>query len=517
MPSLSKSIGRLAGPLSAALLLVSLLPGCPPESDDDDDDVVAPPGVSSCDEDSDCLFQSGLEICGEQGACVHGDRNNSMEDAQLVEDGDSTELYIAPAGDVDWFRFNGNQGDLIYIAATAEDSDVLDTLITYYDTEGNQIGWGDDFDRVSGVAPNSRYYSGVPATGVSFFSIQDKRSWANDPSNPPTGGAGHQYQLFFGRVGGASAATHASESNDDSSTAVPWLIEKYATNYNLGGGLEPVGDVDWIAVDVLQGEVLRLYGFPGSGSQGTTQVTAYLPDATTAIRSYQGLAWDADHRAWIPVLETGTYYLEVQDSNGGGGFDYWYFLHAAKDEVENGHPAEVEPNGSAADANVVSLAPADGESVATQTLWGRIGDAGDQDRFSFDTEAGDQLTVSFVRTAHGESTAVQMQLVNPAAMASECTATAPGDDDDSAGDDDDSAGDDDDSSSSGSDTLPACCSTSSCGSVTPAPIAWDGSDDPVLSLQELGAGTWNLSVSDVDSTAGGGGNYYELTLSLLRQ
>ena len=150
------------------------------------------------------------------------------------------------------------------------------------------------------------------------------------------------------------------------------------------------------------------------------------------------------------------------------------------------------------------------ESVATHTLWGHIGDAGDQDRFSFDAEAGDRLTVSFVRTAHGESTAVQVQLVNPVATASQCATTPPGDDDDSAGDDDDSG-------SGGGDSLPACCSTSSCGSVTPAPIAWDGSEDPVLSLQELGAGTWNLSVSDVDPTAWGGGNYYELTLSLLRQ
>ena len=39
----------------------------------------------------------------------------------------------------------------------------------------------------------------------------------------------------------------------------------------------------------------------------------------------------------------------------------------------------------------------------------------------------------------------------------------------------------------------------------------------VLSLQELTAGNWNLVVSDVDEALGGGGEYYELTLSLLRE
>jgi len=522
MSGFSRSIRFSPYVLCGLVLLFSISLGCPP-TPDDDDVIVAPPGQDNCDQDTDCSFQSGLEICGDQGVCVQGDRNNSMEEAQLVEDGDIAELYIAPAGDVDWFRFNGSQGDLIYIATTADDSDSLDTLITYYDTDGNEIGWGDDFDRVSGVAPNSRFYSGVPSAGVAYFSVQDKRSWANDPSNPPTGGDDHEYSLFFATLGGAATATLVVEPNDVSNDAVVWPVEEYATNYNLGGGLQSAGDVDWIAVDVIQGEALRVYGFPGSGSAGITQVTAYLPDGLSPIRSYEDLAWDSEHRAWIPVLETGTYYLEVQDSAGGGGSDYWYFLHAAKDDPENGYPAEVEPNDSSDAANVVDLSPPAGETVIGRTLWGRTGSAGDQDHFSFVAAAGDRLTVSFARTAHGESNSPQVRLVNVDAVANDCPDTTTGDDDDSAssgGDDDDSAssGDDDDSAAGGDDTptAPACCVDESCGSVVAAPIAWGGSEEPVLSLQELSAGNWNLVVSDVDASVGGGGEYYELTLSLLR-
>jgi len=506
MPSasrFSRTSWHLFWPL--ALLLVVPL-GCPPDTGSDDDDTVAPPGQDTCVQDSDCSFQSGLEICAEAGVCVHGDRNNSLEEAQLVEDGDVSELYIAPAGDVDWFRFNGTQGDLIYIASTAEDSDNLDTLITYYDSEGTEIGWGDDFDRVSGVSPDSRFYSGVPASGVSYFSVQDKRGWANDPGDPPTGGSGHDYQVFFAYLGGASAARLASEPNDEPALAVDWAVTKYSTNYNLGGGLQPAADVDWISVDVIQGEVLRLYGFPGSGSEGIARVTVYLPDGTSPIRSYDGLAWDAEHRGWVPVLETGTYYLQVQDTLAGGGFDYWYFLHAAKDDPADGFPAEVEPNGSSAEATAVALSIASGESSAETTLWGRIGAAGDEDHFSLTAQANDQLSVSFARTLHGESNAPQVRLVNPAAVLSECGSPAPGDDDDSSGDDDDSAGP----------TLAACCSDSSCGSVVANSLAWDGGEDAVIAAQALSAGTWDVVVSEVDPAAGGGGSFYQVTIALER-
>jgi hypothetical protein len=504
----------LAGLVSLAVL------GCPPADDvgDDDDDIIAPPGSDNCTVDTDCSFQSGLEICGDQGLCVQGDRNNSMEEAQLLEDGDTTELYIAPAGDVDWFRFNGNQGDLIYIAASAEDTDNLDCLVTYYDSGGNEIGFADDFDRVSGVAPDARFYSGVPATGTAWFSVQDKRSWANDPTDPATGGSGHKYQLFFAELGASAGADLAAEPNDTVTDASPWEVSKYATNYNLGGGLAPAGDVDWLAVDVIQGEVLRLYGFPGSGSQGTTRLTAYLPDATTEIRSYEGLAWDLEHRAWIPVLETGTYYLEIEDSAGGGGFDHWYFLHAAKNDPADGYPAEVEPNNESGSAETLDLSPVSGTTVET-TLWGRIGAAGDEDYYTITAESGDRLSVTFARTDHGETTGVQVRLVNPGAVAFQCP-VAPGDDDDSAaGDDDDSAAGDDDDSAAGDDDdsasapLPACCTDGSCDSPIPVPVVWSGGEDSVFPAQELSAGTWNLVVSDSDASVGDGGRYYQMTVS----
>ena len=87
-----------------------------------------------------------------------------------------------------------------------------------------------------------------------------------------------------------------------------------------------------------------------------------------------------------------------------------------------------------------------------------------------------------------------------------------------ADDDSAAAGDDDDSAAGGgAPALAACCVDASCGSVLAAPLAWAGGEDPVVSLMELTAGDWNLVVSDADAALGGGGQFYELTLSLQTQ
>lgn len=379
------------------------LTACPPPVDDDDD-LVAPPDDddgSSCDADLDCRFTVGLEICGDEGVCVEGDRNNSIEEAQLMEYDTSTQLYIAPAGDVDYFRFTGTQGDLFLVSTLATDPETLDTVVIYYDEDGTEVAFNDDFDRVGSVPPDSRLYSGVPATGTFFFSVQDRRSWANDPTDPAVGGDDSQYTLTLGRAPGDTAIVVATEDNDEPATATIWDVANTLTNYTAGGTLEPTGDHDWLRVPVEAGQALRVYGFPNGGSLGTTEVSVYLPDGETEISTHEALAWDTEHRAFIPVLETGDYYLDVSEADGRGGFGYWYFLHAAKNDAEDGFPPEVEPNNAADEAHVLT---------GGETLWGRIHPAGDEDWFRFTATANQRLTLRFTRTQHLETTALDVTL-----------------------------------------------------------------------------------------------------------
>ncbi|MCP4871867.1 MAG: hypothetical protein GY898_24435 [Proteobacteria bacterium] len=383
------------------------LTACPPPVDDDDD-LVAPPDDddgADCDADTDCSFTVGLEICGDEGVCVEGDRNNSIDEAQLMEYDTSTQLYIAPAGDVDYYRFTGTQGDLFLVSTLATDPETLDTVVIYYDEDGTELAFNDDFERVTSVPPDSRLYSGVPATGTFFFSVQDRRSWANDPTDPAVGGDDSQYTVTLGRAPGDTAIVVASEDNDEPASATIWDVANTLTNYTVGGTLEPTGDHDWLRVPVEAGQALRVYGFPNGGSLGTTEVSVYLPDGETLISTHEALAWDTEHRAFIPVLEDGDYYLDVSEADGRGGFGYWYFLHAAKNKAEDGFPPEVEPNNSSEEAE-----PLTGDD----TLWGRIHPAGDEDWYAFTAEAGERLTLRFTRTQHLESTALTVTLYDPA-------------------------------------------------------------------------------------------------------
>lgn len=441
------------------------LSACPPD-ESDDDDVVAPPGTDDddapdCDGDYDCNFTSGLEICSDDGFCIEGDRNNSREEAQLLEMNSTATLPLAPAGDIDWFRFSGSAGDLVLLAASADDTDKVDTVIVFTDADGNEIAYNDDFDRVSDIAPDSRLYTGLSETGVWYFSVQDRRSWVNDPRNPAEGGAEHTYTASVVEANPDSYITVATGQDDSAEDAVAWDVVETYTNYTCGGMLEPTGDEDWFAVPVVESEALRLYGFPNSGSAGSVQVEVYLPDGETLVGTWQDLTWETEHRAWMPVLETGDYYLRVTEAEGLGGFDYWYYLHAAKNPAKEGQPSEVEPNDDASQA--VALA------VGTQTVWSRIFPAADEDWYSIDAEDGDQLTVTFARISGDEDTALAIDLMDPT------------------------------------------------GTITQS-LTWDGEEDPVLSLEVLDqVGVWNLVIREQDPTAGATADrYYQLDVGLVR-
>jgi hypothetical protein len=464
------------------LLLAAVLVGCPAPAADDDDATVVPPDDDDddftrldCEEDTECRFTSGLEIC-EENVCVEGDRNNSLQEAQLLDYDGTANLHIAPAGDVDWFRFNGTAGDLVSLRATAEDSGRLDTVIRYFDASGTEIAFNDDFERVASIAPDSWLLSGVESTGAWYLTVEDARGWIGDPANPPEGGEDYGYDIGIGRAGAGDWAflDVVDGAHDDATDAWLWELETDRTNYSAGGFLESAGDTDWLEIPVVQGQTLRLYGFPNSGQAGVTRLTVYMPDGLTPITSIDGPGWSDDRRLWMPVLETGSYYVEVSDAAGGGGYDSWYWLHAAwnvpPEQEDPPLPAivvEMEPND--ADGPQDSGIALTGSGSQSVELWARINPAGDEDWYAIEAEAGDRITASFQRTeAAGETTRLAVELRNPAGDVVE-TAT------------------------------------------------WNGEEEAVLSLTELDSvGTWHVVVSEQSPDAGSGGHYYGFTLGALR-
>ncbi len=442
-------------PTRHLLLLLGFF-GCPTDepAEDDDSTEADDPG---CNEDEDCRFETGLEIC-EAALCVEGDRNNSADEAQLVEYGDNADLVIAPAGDVDWFRFHGTAGDLVMILASADDVDELDVVIEFWNPQGDPVGFNDNFDRVGDYAPDARYYGGVSETGTWTWSIQDRRSWADDPGEPPRGGSRLDYTTAIVDDGIDTGLSSAPEPNDDASDATSWVLEDANNNYSLGGFFTPAGDEDWLSLELNPGETLRVYGFPNSGGTAMPRVTVLLPDGATEVGSWDGLAWDEEHRIALPILDEGPHYLRVEDLAGGGP-RAWYVLHAARDGVDEGHPAENEPNDDPGQPLVV-------DPGSDHVLWGRIWAPGDVDRFVVDTIAGDRVTVHCEQTIFLEDTRLMVSLLDDQ------------------------------------------------GTIL-AEEDWDGDSGPVYALEEV-AGASVVEVREQDPDAGGPDRFYQISISILR-
>ena len=394
----------------APFLLFSLL-GCPSpeEPSEDEEEVITPPDDDDdggpdpdCETDYECDYSSGLEICSDEGFCIQGDRNNSISEAQLIDPNSTANLVLAPAGDVDWFFFFGEPGDLVLLSADAEDPKLLDTFIAFTDSSGQVLAFNDDFNRVASVAPNSRLYTGVRSQGLWYFSVQDRRTWANDPAAPPSGGVDHRYTAGLTTADPDNYVTIASTEDDSPEEAVPWDVLETYVNYTAGGVLETLGDEDWFAVPVTAGEALRLYGFPNSGSLGSIAVDVLLPDGETVLGTWTDLTWATSDRAWIPILEDGVHYLRVREAAGLGGPGYWYYLHAAKNPADEGGIPEVEPNDDTESAESLEL----GE----HKVWGRLSTTDDRDYFAVEGAEGDTLTLSAGGAGEAEPTAVLIEV-----------------------------------------------------------------------------------------------------------
>ncbi len=105
--------------------------------------------------------------------------NSSFQKAQPVQLGQTIEGVVNPASDVNVFRFDGKQGQLVVIEVfAARYGSPLDSLLTLYDAGGRIVASNDDID---GTA-DSRLEISLPATGAYFVGVTDANE-VGSPSN----------------------------------------------------------------------------------------------------------------------------------------------------------------------------------------------------------------------------------------------------------------------------------------------------------------------------------------------
>jgi hypothetical protein len=311
---------------------------------------------------------------------VVAEDDDKIEGATEIQSGGQpVEDALEATGDVDWYKFTGKKGDLIFLSiATAQtndklpfDKDTIDAVLTLYGPDKKRIAYNDDPTPRS--TNDSAMWSVLPADGDYYVQVTECQTWL---TANPTGGAAcaephdktnTDYSLSFGVIdlSKAKSIIKDTEKGDDAASAnvVPWAKGadgKYVAPL-LFGTFSSATDVDVYKVTIpaeltattkADRTVIGFEGLAG-GEQG---------DGSTAD---PGIAWIASEATpTAPIaqvdLATGqlnvplpfgqTYFLFVQHAPGGktGANDFYIISNTAfgSNPLEKNDAGNDKPEGA---------------------------------------------------------------------------------------------------------------------------------------------------------------------------
>jgi len=128
--------------------------------------------------------------------------------------------------------------------------------------------------------------------------------------------------------------TIETEPNDDFMTADPIVLGD-----TVGGDIDPVGDVDYFAIDLIVGERVDfdIDAF-GIGSSADPVLTLYGTDGVTLLDISDNVV-GLDPRIVFEPFASGRYFVAVDDAAGGGGpANFFYILKATVVPIGPGDP-----------------------------------------------------------------------------------------------------------------------------------------------------------------------------------
>jgi hypothetical protein len=278
---------------------------------------------------------------------------DATTDVTLSAEGDYREGVLAPAGDRDWYRLELTEGQSVRIGLTSSESgDALaDPYLILYGADGAELARDDD----SGDGLNAWLEYTAAASGPVFV---EARGFSEDSAGR------YIIAINAGEVG-------------DNAEAAEYLAPNSEGRVSLIG---QEGDVDWFAVDMIEGRPHRFY--VDSSEPGPLAD----PLLTLLDENGQQIAQDDDGGAGLnsylafTSATGGRYYLAV---SGYAGVTGRYFIRAVDTEVPG---------------NINSDEYLDG---AGDDRINRIEIPGDVDAYHVELEAGVRYTID-VR-GHGDS------------------------------------------------------------------------------------------------------------------
>jgi hypothetical protein len=307
------------------------------------------------------------------GTVNETESNNSIQQANFVTPNVTIIGTVNPGGDADFFGFDATRGQPLTIdinAASLSPASALDSVVTLFDSNGNQLTQNDD----SGGSVDSLIQFTIPANGRYFFSVRNFDS---------KGGPNFNYQavVTLGGGGGGGNTVNESEPNNNRQQA-----NSITPDVTVQGIIGFFNDVDFFSFNGRAGQRVTLDVNTDSGgfNPPDTLLTLFDNDGNQIAENNddpRGGTRDSFLQFTLP--RTGQYFFSLRDARGFGSTSFDYEIQVSLTRVSGGDAEEFEPNNTFAQANPIT---------ENSTISATINPSGDVDIFSFDGRQG-QLVI----------------------------------------------------------------------------------------------------------------------------
>lgn len=307
------------------MLVVLLVTGCPDPQQGKPQDTPA-----ACAEDGAC---ADGEIC-DAGACVVGDRDDEMTDASSIVWEEEVAGEIAPEGDVDWYAIQAAGGEFVRAATVVDDEELLDTVVSLYDSVGHRITWEDEHPMASISGMDSIAYGYFPEAGTYYARVEDRTSFYGEAGSGVER-AGYTLSLRSFDAPDETDALDDPAYDLDTLSADTW--------YSIPVLLEGPGDTDWVSFELpYTNAPLYVAAMSNDETSEATPSVSLWNSAGARVLTLDDPTADAYAR--LPDALDVRYTLGVTDADADGGALHWTWVFLVLRDEGDPNPREVEPN-----------------------------------------------------------------------------------------------------------------------------------------------------------------------------
>ncbi|MFZ8854429.1 MAG: pre-peptidase C-terminal domain-containing protein, partial [Armatimonadota bacterium] len=237
--------------------------------------------------------------------------NDDPTTATQIAYGQSLQGTIAVSGDVDFYKFDGQAGDLVTVEVRAEvDGSSLDSVLTLYDSDGQTIlAFNDDFADWWPVTLDSKLVRfPLPHDGTFYLKVEDY--WGSGSEN-------HFYTL-----------TLVKDTPDDHGDW-PQNATPINAGENLPGVINPPPDTDYFVFNANAGDLIIAEIFARrQDPPSPLDPMLALYDEQGNLLAFNDDYYGLDSAIFYRIPQTGRYFLQVMPYGGPyiGGPNYTYTL-----------------------------------------------------------------------------------------------------------------------------------------------------------------------------------------------